>query len=250
FDKRVPADEAALPRRHLLAEHAAVAAAEQVDQTVAGDGVGAEGGGAVEGVALRIEQLVQPRQLVVIKSFCGGKRRSRHPVFRPRWCSASRSHRTSDGPPVREAVALRSLIMLDEFIGQEVVIDLRSPFVCLGTLRHVDDLHLELRNADLHDLRDTQTTRENYVQASHATGIKRNRKRVLVMRANVAAVALLADVVDDDVADEEPQPSPGEEGAVPRQDEGLIPAAPAEGRPSAKTRRRKAAPRRSAQRRR
>lgn len=87
--------------------------------------------------------------------------------------------------------------MLDEFIDQKVVIDLRSEFVCLGTLKKYDDHFLDLRNADLHDLRDTQTTRENYTAASEATGIKRNRKRVLVNRADVVAVARLEDVVDE-----------------------------------------------------
>jgi hypothetical protein len=87
--------------------------------------------------------------------------------------------------------------MLDELIGQKVVVDLRSPYVCLGTLSRVDELCLELRNADLHDLRDTQTTRENYVAASRATGIKRNRKRLIVVRAEVVAVARLDDVVDE-----------------------------------------------------
>jgi hypothetical protein len=85
--------------------------------------------------------------------------------------------------------------MLQELIGQKVVLDLRSPYVCLGTLSRLDELHLELRNADLHDLRDTQTTRENYVAASQATGIKRNRKRLLVVRAEVVAVSRLEDVV-------------------------------------------------------
>ena len=87
--------------------------------------------------------------------------------------------------------------MLEEFIGQKVVIDLRSTFVCLGTLQRVDDHHLELKHADLHDLRDTETTRENYVAASMATGIKRNRKRVLIVRAEVAAISKLEDVVDE-----------------------------------------------------
>jgi small nuclear ribonucleoprotein (snRNP)-like protein len=87
--------------------------------------------------------------------------------------------------------------MLHELIGQQVIVDLRSPYVCLGTLRRVDELYLELINADLHDLRDTQTTRENYIAASHATGIKRNRKRVLLTRAEVVAVSRLADVVYD-----------------------------------------------------
>jgi hypothetical protein len=87
--------------------------------------------------------------------------------------------------------------MLDELIGQQVVVDLRSPYVCLGTLMRVDELDLELRNADLHDLRDTQTTRENYVAACRHTGIKRNRRKVLLVRAEVVAVSRLADVVDE-----------------------------------------------------
>ena len=87
--------------------------------------------------------------------------------------------------------------MLEEMIGQKVVVDLRSEFVCLGTLVRVDEHFVELRNADLHDLRDTDTTRENYVAASRDTGIKRNRRRVLLLRAEMVAVARLADVVDE-----------------------------------------------------
>lgn len=87
--------------------------------------------------------------------------------------------------------------MLDELIGEKVVVDLRSPYVALGTLMRFDELFLELRNADLHDLRDTNTTRELYVAESQATGIKRNRKRLLLVRAEMVAVARLADVVDE-----------------------------------------------------
>ena len=54
----------------------------------------------------------------------------------------------------------------------------------------LDESFLELKNADLHDLRDTDTTRELYVAESQATGIKRNRKRVFVVRAEVVAIAL------------------------------------------------------------
>lgn len=86
--------------------------------------------------------------------------------------------------------------MVQEFLGQVVVLDLRSPFVCLGRLHAADDAFFDMRHADLHDLRDTQTTRENYVAASRATGIKRNRKRVLVLRSEVVAVSRLDDVVE------------------------------------------------------
>lgn len=85
--------------------------------------------------------------------------------------------------------------MLDAFVGKDVVIDLSSPFVCMGRLRAVSEHFLELHEADLHDLRDSKSTRENYVVAALATGIKRNRKRVLVSRRDIVAVAALRDVV-------------------------------------------------------
>ncbi len=87
--------------------------------------------------------------------------------------------------------------MLGEFVGLKVVIDCRSEFVALGTLVKYDDAFLELKNADLHDLRDTRTDRENYVVACVRTGVKRNRKRVLISRADVVAVALLSDVTEE-----------------------------------------------------
>jgi hypothetical protein len=87
--------------------------------------------------------------------------------------------------------------MLDEMIGQRVVVDMRSEYVCLGTLLRYDECFLELRNADLHDLRDTDTTRDRYVVDSKMTGIKRNRRRVLLLRADMVAITLLEDVVDD-----------------------------------------------------
>lgn len=87
--------------------------------------------------------------------------------------------------------------MLEDFVGQVVVIDLHSPFVCLGTLVRFDEHFVEVRDADLHDLRDTHTSRENYVAASKATGIKRNRQRVVLARREVVAVARLRDVVDE-----------------------------------------------------
>lgn len=86
--------------------------------------------------------------------------------------------------------------MLEELLGQKVVIDLRSEFACLGTLSRVDEYFLELKNADLHDLRDTDTTRENYVAESSLTGIKRNRRRMLLARHEIVAIAALEDVVD------------------------------------------------------
>jgi hypothetical protein len=87
--------------------------------------------------------------------------------------------------------------MLDQFIGQKIVMDLASPYVCLGTLVGVDEHFLEVRDADIHDLRDSDTTRENYVAASFATGIKRNRRRTIVARREIVALARFEDIVDE-----------------------------------------------------
>jgi hypothetical protein len=87
--------------------------------------------------------------------------------------------------------------MLEELIGTKIVIDLRSEYVCLGTLTRADEHFLELKHADLHDLRDTDTTRENYVAESVATGIKRNRKKLLLTRHEVVAISRFEDVVDE-----------------------------------------------------
>jgi hypothetical protein len=53
-----------------------------------------------------------------------------------------------------------------------------------------------LEDADLHDLRDSPTTRENYTVAAKIAGIKANRKQVLVRRDEVVAIALFKNVVD------------------------------------------------------
>jgi len=87
--------------------------------------------------------------------------------------------------------------MLEEYRDQKVVVDLSSTFVCLGKLTRFDEHFLELKNADLHDLRDTETTRENYIAASVATGVKRNRKKVLLRRDQMVAISRLEDVVDE-----------------------------------------------------
>src|SRR5438046_131976 len=87
--------------------------------------------------------------------------------------------------------------MLREFIGKVVVVDVEAPYVCLGKLTRIHRLFLELHDADMHDLRDTHTSRENYVAASRSTGIKRNRKCVLIARGKIVAISRLEDVVDE-----------------------------------------------------
>ena len=81
------------------------------------------------------------------------------------------------------------------YFGQIVVLDLASPYVVVGTLVAEDDRYLVLEDADMHDLRDSSTTRELYVLDTRRHGIGSNRRRVLVSRADVIGASLLEDVV-------------------------------------------------------
>lgn len=86
---------------------------------------------------------------------------------------------------------------LDGLLDQRVVVDVSSQYVVLGEFTGYNEHFLELKNADLHDLRDTETTRENYVAASAVTGVKRNRKKIYLARHEMVAIGALADVVDE-----------------------------------------------------
>jgi hypothetical protein len=83
---------------------------------------------------------------------------------------------------------------LEKLIGREVVVDVAAPYVYLGRLTGSDQRHLVLEDADVHDLRDTTTTRDLYVLDSRRHGVSANRRRVLVSRDQVVSISDLGDV--------------------------------------------------------
>jgi small nuclear ribonucleoprotein (snRNP)-like protein len=85
---------------------------------------------------------------------------------------------------------------IDEYVGREVVLDVASRFVFVGTLSSYDEHQFVLVDADVHDLRDTTTTREVYVLDSKRHGVRANRKRVVVRRDEVVSLSALAEVIE------------------------------------------------------
>lgn len=79
--------------------------------------------------------------------------------------------------------------------GQLVVLDLTSPYVYLGVLAGEDSHYLILEDADAHDLRDSSTTRDQYIIEAVRHGINVNRTRVFVQKSQVVGVSLLDDVI-------------------------------------------------------
>ena len=84
---------------------------------------------------------------------------------------------------------------LESLAGREVVIDVVSQYVYLGLLTAHDGKYLVLEHADVHDLRDTTTTRELYVLESKRLGVRANRERVLVRTAEIVSISALDDVI-------------------------------------------------------
>jgi hypothetical protein len=82
-------------------------------------------------------------------------------------------------------------------LGEIVVVDVNSPFVCLGRLVEVDAGFLHLVEVDLHDLRDTQSTREKYVLDSRLHGVRVNRRALWLSLREVVAISRFSDVVVD-----------------------------------------------------
>ena len=98
---------------------------------------------------------------------------------------------TSDSPH-SDPIASTALAKLK---GREVVLDLQSTYVVLGTLAGEDHRYVILKDADVHDLRDTTTTRDAYVLIARRDGIQPNRKRVLIRHAEIVSLSALEDVL-------------------------------------------------------
>jgi len=86
--------------------------------------------------------------------------------------------------------------ILNELMNEEVVLDTASSFVIAGKLVAEDANFLVLTEADVHDLRDTTTTRELYVLETRRHGISPNRSKVYVRRDQVVSISLMRDVME------------------------------------------------------
>ncbi len=85
---------------------------------------------------------------------------------------------------------------MEDFIGKQVVVDVEAPFVYLGRLAAIHDKTLVLKGADVHDLRDSATTREVYVREVRVHGIEPNRKSVHIQLEKIVSISPLEDVIE------------------------------------------------------
>ena len=84
---------------------------------------------------------------------------------------------------------------LDALLGKPVVLDTAGPLIYIGTLEHLDHEGYWLSDADVHDRHEGHASKELYVLEAKLHGVRPNRKRVFVMRAEVISLSLLEDVL-------------------------------------------------------
>jgi hypothetical protein len=85
---------------------------------------------------------------------------------------------------------------LAAFQGEMVVLDTQGPLIYIGQLACVTGISLLLVGADVHDSNDSRTSKDLYIVETRDLGVRVNRTQVVVMRAPIASVSLLKDVVD------------------------------------------------------
>lgn len=83
---------------------------------------------------------------------------------------------------------------LDYFLRKKIVVDTQSSWIYIGTLEEVTDVSVVLSDVDVHDSKDSVTSKELYVMESKITGVKANRNLVYINRAFVVSFSPLEDV--------------------------------------------------------
>ena len=86
--------------------------------------------------------------------------------------------------------------MMEELLNKVIVVDVVSPYVFVGTLVTCSEKTLTLSNADVHDLRDSNTTRERYLLDSRRDGVRANRHRVFVQQCQIVRISELDDIIE------------------------------------------------------
>jgi len=83
----------------------------------------------------------------------------------------------------------------EALLGKVVVVDTDSRFVYLGRLHRVEIEFLVMQDVDVHDRRESPSTKEQYIMDMKRFGVKPNRKEVHVRKTQVVSVSTLDDIL-------------------------------------------------------
>lgn len=83
----------------------------------------------------------------------------------------------------------------EEWIGQTIVLDTRSPYTYIGILQSMDDQQYYLTDAALFDSREARIPQEVYLAECAAHGVAASRARIWVKQEHVISISLLSDIM-------------------------------------------------------
>jgi hypothetical protein len=75
-----------------------------------------------------------------------------------------------------------------------VVLDTQGPLIYIGTLELATSAFIQLRDVDVHDTNDARATKDLYLIESRHLGVRVNRSKVVVHRAQIISASLLSDI--------------------------------------------------------
>ena len=85
---------------------------------------------------------------------------------------------------------------LKDYLDKVVVLDTDSHWLYIGTLRALEENSYLMEKVDAHDLRETTTSRVNYLIGVKTHGLVINRKIVRVCKDKVVALTKLEDILE------------------------------------------------------
>ena len=83
---------------------------------------------------------------------------------------------------------------LDAYQNNIVCADLKDGFVIYGTVDTYDQQSILFRDADFHDPREANSSKEVYAIETQNIGVRVNRKQCRIPRSNLIAMSLLSEL--------------------------------------------------------
>lgn len=83
-----------------------------------------------------------------------------------------------------------------QYRDKNIVVDTVSDFIFIGKLADATEYFITLKEADVHDRRESPSMNEKYILDAKKYGVRRNRKLVHVRRDVVISISLLEDVIE------------------------------------------------------
>jgi len=93
-------------------------------------------------------------------------------------------------------VRKKELDEIADMLGRDVVVDTTTPLLYIGRLTEIGDYFITLEDVDVHDSNESPASKEIYCIDAKKFGIKKNRRRVRIVRSIVASISLLDDVIE------------------------------------------------------